>query len=228
MADISADFGNPRQSADHRSWKKPDRSITTENATIAEAPAVKPWSGLQCYIIFCIAMLYLSLYWKIMPMSGMQCYTQVWFEFLYLHPLWILLGFTKLIESVLYLLLVCNIIPTSVMATFAFTKLEFRLVIPMSGTGKISFIPSSVISTYGTPLQDIGLQCTKLKTYLELNGTSKCMVTLPWGICYKYLFCIKWLAFERRVVYVLSIFKDVNFMSSRCTSPIHRDGNINT
>ena len=95
-------------------------------------------SGLPCYT--CITC-----------MSGMQCYTQVWFEFLYLHPLWILLGFTKLIESVLYLLLVCNIIPTSVMATFAFTKLEFRLVIPISGTGQINIIPSSVISTYGAP-----------------------------------------------------------------------------
>ena len=47
----------------------------TENATIAEATAVMPWSGMQCYIIFWIAMLYLCLDCKFIPMSGMQCYT---------------------------------------------------------------------------------------------------------------------------------------------------------
>ena len=87
-------------------------------------------------------MLYLCLDCQFIPLSGMQFYTEVWFELLYLHPLWLLLVFPELILSVLYLLLVWNNILTSVMATPAFAKLDFRHVLPMSGKGKIDRLAS--------------------------------------------------------------------------------------
>ena len=49
-----------------------------------------------------------------MSMSGLQCYTYVWF-------------------ANLYLFLLYNIIPTSVMVTSVFGKFDFRPVIPTSG-----------------------------------------------------------------------------------------------
>ena len=66
-------------------------------------------------------------------MSGLEIYTYVWFALLYLHLLWLLLFFLNLISNILYLLLVCNIILTSVMDTSAFVKLHFKHVIPRGG-----------------------------------------------------------------------------------------------
>ena len=59
-----------------------------------------------------------------------------------------------MISDLLYLLLVSIFIPTSVISTSAFVKLDFRHVIPTSGIGKMDIIPSSVISTYGAPHYD--------------------------------------------------------------------------
>ena len=87
-------------------------------------------------------------------MSGLHCYTYVWIENLYLDLVSFIIptsGFFKFDFRHLYLLLVCNVIPTSVMATSAFAKLDLRHVIPTSGIGKTDIIPSSVISTYGAP-----------------------------------------------------------------------------
>ena len=72
-------------------------------------------------------------------MSGLHCYTYVWIENLYLDLVSLIIpssGFFKFDFRHLYLLLVCNVIPTSVMATSAFAKLDLRHVIPTSGIGK--------------------------------------------------------------------------------------------
>ena len=79
-------------------------------------------------------------------MSGLLYYTYFWFALLYLH-----LVFPKLIYSILYILLGCNIIPKSVMATSGLMNFDVRHVIPTSGMEEIAFIPSSVTSTYGAP-----------------------------------------------------------------------------
>ena len=65
---------------------------------------VIPMSGLQC----------LCLVFKFIPMSRLKCYVYVWF-------------------ANLYLVLLYNIIPTSVMVTSVFGKFDFRPVIPTSG-----------------------------------------------------------------------------------------------
>ena len=98
-------------------------------------------------------MLYLSLDSNFIPLSGFQCYIYFCYTILYLLLLWLLLFFANLISDLLYLLLVSIFIPTSVISTSAFVKLDFRHVIPTSGIGKMDIIPSSVISTYGAPTQ---------------------------------------------------------------------------
>ena len=109
----------------------------------------KPKDHILCYELLC-----LCLVSNVISSSGLKCYTYVWIENLYLCLVSFIIptsGFFKFDLRHLYLLLVCNIIPTSVMATSAFAKLDFRHVIPTSGIGKTDIIPSSVISTYGAP-----------------------------------------------------------------------------
>ena len=96
----------------------------------------------------------LYLVCNVISSSGFECYTYVWIENLYLDLVSFIIptsGFFKFDFRHLYLLLVCNVIPTSVMATSAFAKLDLRHVIPTSGIGKTDIIPSSIISTYGAP-----------------------------------------------------------------------------
>ena len=114
---------------------------------------------MNCYTFVWFAMLYHRLDWNVIPMSGLHCYTYIWIENLYLNLVSFIIptsGFFKFDFRHLYLLLVCNIIPTSVMATSAFAKLDLRHVIPTSGIGKTDIIPSSVISTYGAPFEESG------------------------------------------------------------------------
>ena len=80
-----------------------------------------PLSGLQCYIIFWIVMLYLCQDCYIISMSGLQCYAYVWF-------------------ANLYLFLLYKIIPTSVMVTSVFATFVLRHVIPSSGLQYYTYI----------------------------------------------------------------------------------------
>ena len=66
------------------------------------------------YMVGSVGMLYHLQDCDVIPMSGLQCYTYVWF-------------------ANLYLFLLYNIIPTSVMVTSVFGKFDFRPVIPTSG-----------------------------------------------------------------------------------------------
>ena len=102
----------------------------------------------------CHELLCLCLVCIVTSSSGLECYTYVWIENLYLDLVSFIIptsSFFKFDFRHLYLLLVCNVIPTSVMATSAFAKLDLRHVIPTSGIGKTDIIPLSVISTYGAP-----------------------------------------------------------------------------
>ena len=97
-----------------------------------------PLSGLQCNIIFWIVMLYLCLDCYIISMSGLQCYTYVWFANLYLCPelkCYIYVWFANL-----YLFLLYSFLPTSVMVTSAFSKFDFRPVIPTSGLHLYTYV----------------------------------------------------------------------------------------
>ena len=79
----------------------------------------------------CHELLYLCLVCNVISSSGLECYTYVWIEILYLDLVSFIIptsGFFKFDFRHLYLLLDCNIIPTSVMVTSAFFNLDYTYV----------------------------------------------------------------------------------------------------
>ena len=129
-------------------------------------------SGLQFYTYFWMAMLYHLLVCKFIPMSGLQVYTYFCYKVLYLLLLWLLLLFPNLISDLLYLFLVCNFIPTSVISNsglFNFTGYGIvRYIIFRAPKFQCSPLCSAIVEKlYDSRIPPCNTFCNRLQQKLK-------------------------------------------------------------